>query len=638
VVDDAIVVVEGAAHNIERGMSGHDAAIAAMNTLLAPIIGITLVLMSVFLPAAFMPGLTGRMYAQFALVIAATALLSAINAVTLKPTQSALWLRPSVPEERRNFFYRGFNAVYNRVERGYAALIGYMVSRAGFTAAIAFIIIALAGWGLARIPTGFLPIEDQGYLLVAVQLPDGASLERTQTTLGQISTIARADPAVDHVVTIAGVSPLDNSAVLANACVAYVVLKDWSKRADLQVLFPRLAGQLGTVDTANVLVVPPPPIQGIGNDAGFTMQVELRDGGTDFAKLQSVTNAIVANARSQSALQMVSTTFRAVAPQIRVDVDRVKAETLHVSVDQVFATLSTYFGSTYVEQFNKFGRVFQVYAQADAPFRLRPRDIENLYVRNQQGNMIPLGTLVKLTPIVGPPLITLYNLYPSATVIGLPATGFSSGQALRLMEEDAARTLPPGATTEWTAMSYQEKVVGNQMYFVFAMALLLVYLVLAGQYESWYAPLSILLSVPLALVGPVLVLLALRMDNNLYTQIGIILLIALSAKNAILIVDVARDRRLHENKSIIEAAVEAARARFRPIIMTSFAFILGVAPLVIASGAGASARKSIGITVFSGMIASTCLAVLFAPSIFVIVQRFEEWLSSRKHPRIQPAE
>ena len=638
VVDDAIVVVEGAAHNIERGMNGHDAAIAAMNTLLAPIIGITLVLMSVFLPAAFMPGLTGRMYAQFALVIAATALLSAINAVTLKPTQSALWLRPSVPEERRNFFYRGFNAVYNRVERGYAALIGYMVSRAGFTAAIAFIIIALAGWGLARIPTGFLPIEDQGYLLVAVQLPDGASLERTQTTLGQISTIARADPAVDHVVTIAGVSPLDNSAVLANAGVAYVVLKDWSKRADLQVLFPRLAGQLGTVDTANVLVVPPPPIQGIGNDAGFTMQVELRDGGTDFAKLQSVTNAIVANARSQSALQMVSTTFRAVAPQIRVDVDRVKAETLHVSVDQVFATLSTYFGSTYVEQFNKFGRVFQVYAQADAPFRLRPRDIENLYVRNQQGNMIPLGTLVKLTPIVGPPLITLYNLYPSATVIGLPATGFSSGQALRLMEEDAARTLPPGATTEWTAMSYQEKVVGNQMYFVFAMALLLVYLVLAGQYESWYAPLSILLSVPLALVGPVLVLLALRMDNNLYTQIGIILLIALSAKNAILIVDVARDRRLHENKSIIEAAVEAARARFRPIIMTSFAFILGVAPLVIASGAGASARKSIGITVFSGMIASTCLAVLFAPSIFVIVQRFEEWLSSRKHPRIQPAE
>jgi len=637
VVDDAIVVVEGAAHNVERGMSGHDAAIAAMNTLLGPIIGITLVLMSVFLPAAFMPGLTGRMYAQFALVIAATALLSAINAVTLKPTQSALWLRPPIPEERRNFFYRGFNAVYGRIERGYAALIHRMVSHAGLMATIAFVIIALAGWGLARVPTGFLPIEDQGYLLVAVQLPDGASLERTQTTLGQISTIARADPAVNHVVSIAGVSALDNSAVLANAGVAYVVLKDWSERANLLVLFGRLSKALSTVD-ASVLVVPPPPIQGIGNDGGFTMQVELRDGSTDFAKLQSVTDAIVANAQSQSAIQLASTTFRAVAPQIRIDVDRVKAETVHVSIDQVFATLSTYLGSTYVEQFNKFGRVFQVYAQADAPFRLRPRDIDNLYVRNQQGNMIPLGTLVALTPIVGPPLITLYNLYPSATIIGLPAAGFSSGEVLRLMEENAARTLPPGATTEWTAMSYQEKVVGHQMYFVFAMALLLVYLVLAGQYESWYAPLSIIFSVPLALVGPVLVLSALRIDNNLYTQIGIILLIALSAKNAILIVDVARDRRLHENKSIIEAAVDAARARFRPIIMTSFAFILGVAPLVVASGAGASARKSIGITVFSGMIASTCLAVLFAPSIFVVVQRFEEWRSSRKHPRIQPAE
>jgi hydrophobic/amphiphilic exporter-1 (mainly G- bacteria), HAE1 family len=637
VVDDAIVVVEGAAHNVERGMSGHDAAIAAMNTLLGPIIGITLVLMSVFLPAAFMPGLTGRMYAQFALVIAATALLSAINAVTLKPTQAALWLRPAVPNEQRNVFYRGFNAAYGRVERGYAGLIQRMVSRAGLMTAIAFVIIALAGWGLARVPTGFLPIEDQGYLVVAVQLPDGAALERTQQTLGKVSTLARADPAVDHVVTIAGVSALDNSAVLANAGVAYVVLKDWSKRPNLLVLYPRIVGELKGID-ASVLVVPPPPIQGIGNAGGFSMQVELRDGSSDFAKLQSISDAVVANGQAQSALQEVSTTFRAVAPQFRVDVDRVKAETVHVSVDQVFATLATYFGSTYVEQFNKFGRVFQVFAQADAPFRLRLRDIDNLYVRNQQGNMIPLGTLVSVTPTVGPPLITLYNLYPSATVIGLPAQGFSSGEALQLMDENAARTLPPGAAAEWTAMSYQEKVVGHQMYFVFAMALLLVYLVLAAQYESWYAPLSIIFSVPLALVGPVVVLLALRIDNNLYTQIGIILLIALSAKNAILIVDVARDRRLNENKSIVEAAVEAARSRFRPIVMTSFAFILGVAPLVVASGAGASARASIGTTVFSGMIASTCLAVLFAPSIFVIVQRFEEWRSALKHPRIQPAE
>jgi hydrophobic/amphiphilic exporter-1 (mainly G- bacteria), HAE1 family len=638
VVDDAIIVVEGAAHNVERGMSGHDAAIAAMNTLLGPIIGITLVLMSVFLPAAFIPGLTGRMYAQFALVIAATALLSAINAVTLKPTQSALWLRPPVPESQRNFFYRGFNAAYARVEHAYAGLMQRMVNHAGVMTAIAFIIIAAAGWGLARIPTGFLPIEDQGYLLVAVQLPDGASLERTQKALSEVSTIAHADDAVDHVVTIAGISALDNSAVLANAGVAYVVLKDWSERANLLKLFPRLSKAFDTIEEAQVLMFPPPPIQGIGNAGGFAMQIELRDGSADFAKLQSVTSAIVGNAQSQSALQHVSTTFRATAPMVRLDVDRAKAQTVHVSVDQVFNTLATYFGSTYVQQFNKFGRVFQVYVQADAAFRLRARDIDNLWVRNQEGNMIPLGTLVTMTPTVGPPLISLYNLYPSSSVLGLPSQGFSSGEALKLMEQNAASTLPPGANIEWTGMSYQEKIVGHQMYFVFAMALLLVYLVLAGQYESWYAPLSIIFAVPLALVGPVLALQALRIDNNLYTQIGIILLIALSAKNAILIVDVARELRLNENKSITEAAVEAARARFRPIIMTSFAFILGVAPLVVATGAGASARASIGIAVFSGMIASTCLAVLFAPSIFVVVQRFEERLSARKHPRIQPAE
>jgi hydrophobic/amphiphilic exporter-1 (mainly G- bacteria), HAE1 family len=637
VVDDAIIVVEAAAHNVERGMSGHDAAIAAMNTLLRPIIGITLVLMSVFLPAAFMPGLTGRMYAQFALVIAATALLSAINAVTLKPTQAALWLRPPAPEERRSAFHRGFNAVYGRIEHAYAELVRHMARHAGVMTIIAFIIIAFAGWGLARLPTGFLPTEDQGYVLVAVQLPDGASLDRTQNALDEVAKIARPDPAVEHVVTIAGVSALDNNAVLANAGVAYVVFKDWSERPDLRVLYPRLSAALNAID-ARALVVPPPPIQGIGNAGGFNMQVQLRDGSTDFAKLQSVTNTIVTNAQAQSALQRVSTTFRAVAPQVRVDVDRVKAETVHVSLDQVFATLSTYFGSTYVEQFNKFGRVFQVYVQADAGFRVRPRDIENLYVRNDQGSMIPLGTLVSLTPVVGPPLISLFNLYPAASVIGLPAAGFSSGQALRLMEEDAAKTLPQGMATEWTDMSYQEKIVGYQMYFVFAMALLLVYLVLAGQYESWYAPLSIVFSVPLALVGPVLMISALRVDNNLYTQIGIILLIALSAKNAILIVDVARDRRLHDNKSLVDAAVEAARMRFRPIVMTSFAFIFSVVPLVLATGAGASARASIGISVFSGMIASTCLAVLFAPSIFVVVQRFEEWRSARKHPRIQPAE
>jgi hydrophobic/amphiphilic exporter-1 (mainly G- bacteria), HAE1 family len=638
VVDDAIVVVEGAAHNIEQGLSGHDAAIKAMNELLGPIIGITLVLMSVFLPAAFLPGLTGRMYAQFALVIAATALLSAVNAVTLKPTQSAMWLRAPVPMDQRNVFYRGFNSIYGRLELKYEGLISRMASHAGLMTIVAFAIMAIAFLGLARIPTGFLPIEDQGYLIAAVQLPDGAALARTKAAMDQVSAIASKDDSVADVIAISGISVLDNSAVLANAGVAYIVLKDWSKRDGLPKVLPRLSQALGAVDVARVIVLPPPPIQGIGNAGGFSMQVELRNGSTDLAKLQSITSAIVANARSQTALQRVSTSFRAIAPQLRIDVDRVKAQTLHVSVDQVFSTLATYLGSTYVAQFNKFGRVFQVYAQADAEFRLRPQDIENLWVRNQQGNMIPLGTVIKVEPIVGAPLISLYNLYPSSTITGLPAAGFSSGQALGLMEQNAAATLPTGTGTDWTAMSYQEKIVGSQMYFVFAMAMLLVYLVLAGQYESWYSPLAVILSVPLALTGPVLVLEMLRIDNNLYTQIGIILLIALSAKNAILIVEVAREHRVRDGKSIINSAVDGARARFRPILMTSFSFILGVFPLVVASGAGASARKSIGITVFSGMLASTCLAVLFVPSLFVVIQRFEEWRASHKAPRIQPAE
>jgi HAE1 family hydrophobic/amphiphilic exporter-1 len=633
VVDDAIVVVEGAAHNIERGMSGHDAAISAMNALFAPIIGITLVLISVFLPAAFLPGMTGRIYAQFALVIAATALLSAINAATLKPTQCALWLRRPVPPEQRNWFYRGFNAVYARLERGYAGLIGRMVAHSNLSVIVALILIGIGGYGLSRVPTGFIPIEDQGYLLAAVQLPDGASLNRTQRVLDQVSEISGKTPGVDQVISIAGVSALDNSSSLANAGIVYLMLKDWSARGageDLRSLVVGLNQKLETIPEGRIIVLPPPPIQGIGNAAGFAMQVELRDGNADFGKLQAITNAVVANAQTQSALQRVSSPFRSMVPQFDIEIDRVKTQTMHVTTDQVFSTLAAYLGSSYVNQFNKFGRTFQVYAQADAEFRLTPRDIENLMVRNQQGDMIPLGTLATITPAVGPSLISLYNLYPSSTIIGLPAQGYSSGQAMALMEQIADKTLPPGTGYEWTAMSYQEKTVGNQIYYVFGLALLLVYLVLAGQYESWYAPIAVILAVPLSLLGPMAVLTGLRIENNLYTQIGLILLIALSAKNAILIVEVALELHVRDREPLLESAVEAARARFRPILMTSFAFILGVVPLVVASGAGASARKSIGITVFSGMIASTCLAVLFVPTFFVVVQRFENWLAERR--------
>jgi HAE1 family hydrophobic/amphiphilic exporter-1 len=640
VVDDAIVIVEGVAHHIERGLSPHDASIKAMDELFGPIIGITLVLMSVFIPAAFMPGLTGRMYAQFALVIAATALLSAINAATLKPTQAALWMRAPVPPEQRNIVYRTFNHGYGYVERGYVRLIGRMASASVVSVVIALLIVAGALYGLTRVAAGFIPIEDQGYLVVAAQLPDGASLERTQKAMDEVARIAKNTPGVDQVVTVAGISPLDNSASLANAGVAYVTLKPWSERGkgqDLLSLFLGMNRAMGDVLDARVLVVPPPPIQGVGNASGFTMQIELRDGSFDFTKLQNLTNAIVEAGSSQSSFQRVMTTFRSDAPQYRIDVDRVKAQTLHVNVDQVFSTIQTFMGSTYVVQFNKFGRTFQAYVQADAQFRLRPEDVANLSVRNSRGENVPIGTLAEMVPTTGPPLISLYNLYPTSTVIGIPVQGVSSGEGMALMEQIAARTLPPGTGYEWSALSYQEKLVGNQMYLVFGLGLLLVYLVLAGQYESWYAPLSIVLSVPLALVGPASVLLALKIDANLYVQIGLILLIALSAKNAILIVEVARERRIREGHPIVQSAVEAARARFRPILMTSIAFILSVVPLVIATGAGASARKSIGITVFTGMIASTCLAVLFVPSLFVIVQRFEEWTKARKgKPAAEP--
>ena len=638
VVDDAIVVVEGAAKHIERGKLPKQASIDAMSELLGPIIGITLVLMSVFLPPAFMPGITGQMYRQFALVIAVTAVISALNAATLKPTQCALWLRPHDPNRKKNFFFRWFNSVYEPTERFYVGLIRRMVQRSGIMVAIALGLAGLAGWGLSKIPTGFIPTEDQGYVMIAVQLPDGASLERTERVMDRVTQIALSTPGAASVVAIGGISALDNSASLANAGIMYLTLKDWSERKhgeDLKSIYLGLTKKLAEIQDASTLVLVPPPIQGLGLSGGFQMQLELTDGSYDFARLQEAGDAVVAAAKSDPVIQAAFTPFRAQVPQISITVDRSQAETLNVAVGDVFDALQSYLGSSYINLFTRFGHNFMVFAQAEGKRRLTAEDIKQYYVRSQSGQMVPLGTVADIKSTRGPALISLYNLFPTATINGSAAAAFSSGQGLDAMQKITDRTLGPGLEYEWTAMSYQEKLVGSSTYFIFALAILLVYFVLAGQYESWITPGAVILAVPLALLGTVCALRGLGLANNIYTQIGLVLLIALSAKNGILIVEMAREGRA-AGKSILEAAVEAAHTRFRPILMTSFVFILGVLPLVLATGAGASARKSLGIAVSSGMLASTCLAVLFVPSFYVVLQRIAERMGAKAPKAPEP--
>ncbi len=626
VVDDAIVVVEGAAQHLERGKTAKQASMDAMRELFGPIMGVTLVLMSVFLPPAFMPGITGQMYRQFALVIAATAIISAINAATLKPAQCALWLRPLDRRRRKNIFFRGFNVIYERLEKLYGRLIRRMVQQSGWMAVMGLILIALAGWGLTRIPTGFIPTEDQGYVMVTAQLPDGASLERTEQVMDRLAQICQEHPAVERTIAIGGVSPLDGNASLANAGIIYLMLKDWSQRGkgdDLRAIFNNLSARLAAFQGAKTMVLVPPPIQGLGLSGGFQMQVELTDGSYDFARLQAVADAIVAQAKASPVIKLALTPLRASVPQVAIEVNRTRAETLGLSVGDVHDTVQTYLGSSFANFFTRFGHNYMVYVQADAPFRRETGSLDNYYVRGADGQMVPLGSVASIKPTQGPALITLYNLFPSATINGAANDAFSSGQALQTMAGIAAKILPAGMSYEWTAMSYQEKLVGNSTYFIFALAILLVYLVLSGQYESWTTPAAVILAVPLALLGTVGALLALGVANNLYVQIGLVLLIALSAKNAILIVEHAREGRA-AGKSIVEATLEASQARFRPILMTSFTFILGVLPLVLAHGAGASARKSLGLAVATGMLASTCLAVLFVPAFFIVLQRWQE--------------
>ena len=631
VVDDAIIVVEGAAHHLEQGKSAHDAAILAMAELFGPIIGITMVLISVFLPASFMSGITGQLYRQFALVIAATAVISAINAATLKPTQCALWMRP--PSKKKNAFFRGFNWLYDRVERVYTAIVGFMVRHAAIMMILFVGLISVTFWGFSSLPTGFLPTEDQGYCIVSVQLPGAASQARTHEVVEKINEILKDTPGVADWLAFGGMSILDN-ANLSNAAAVFIIYKDWAERGE-ELSQDKIVGSLqrrfAAIKEALIFVVIPPAIQGLGQAGGFQMVVQDR-GDLGSAQLEAATYQLIQAGRSQSGLAGLNTTYSASTPQIFLDVDRTQAKAYDVPLSSLFNTLQAYLGSAYVNDFNKFGRVYQVRVQADAPYRLKADDVKRLEVRNSLGQMVPLGSLIQIRDLVGPQIVTRYNLYEASSVYGAAASGFSSGEALNLMEEVANAKLPSSMGFEWTNMSYQEKKVGNEAYYIFALAVLLVYFVLAAQYESWAAPAGVILVVPLALLGTFLAVSSRNMDNNVYTQIGVVLLIALASKNAILIVEFARE--LHsKGKGILESAVEASRLRFRPILMTSFAFILGVVPLLTASGAGAASQRAVGTAVFGGMLASTLLAVLFVPVFYVVIQSLVEW----RHKPAAPA-
>ena len=636
VVDDAIVIVENAVHHIDIGkLNPRDATIKAMSEVIGPVMGITLVLMAVFLPTAFLGGITGQLYRQFALTIAATAVISAINAVTLKPAQCAVYLRPS--STKKNWFYRGFNYIYGGFEAAYTSIVRVAVRQTAIVMLLFLGLVALTGWWFVRLPTGFVPTEDQGYAIIAIQLPDAASQERTRGVTRQVNAILKETPGIRSWFLLGGMSLLDSS-VTSNAATMFITFTPFEERSarpelSQEAILGSLMGRFQSVREALVLAFPPPGIRGLGVAGGFEMKIEDR-GGVGLSEIQQVVGEMVDAANGQSSLAQVQSTFRAGVPQIYVDVDRVKAKTLGVPLDSIFSTMQAALGSAYVNDFNKFGKTYQVRVQADEQFRLQPEDIRRLEVRNQKGQMIPLGTLASIRRTLGPHIVPRYNLYPSATINGAAAPGISSGQALSLMELLAATKLPQSMSYEWTGMSFQEKRVGSQAMYVFALGVLMVYLVLAGQYESWLMPAAVIMVVPLALLGTVVAVSVRGMDNNIYTQIGIVLIIALASKNAILIVEFARELRQH-GRSINDAAIEAAKLRFRPILMTSFAFILGIVPLVNATGAGAASRQALGTAVMGGMIAATVLAVFFVPVFYVLMQRLSEW----RHPlETKPAE
>ncbi len=625
VVDDAIVVVEAVQHHIEHGLSPVDATRKAMKEVSGPVVAIALILCAVFVPVAFMGGVTGRLYQQFAITIAVSVIFSAINALTLSPALSALLLRKPTPGRGPvAWFFKKFNAFFDWIIERYGKIVGGLTRKATFS--MLLLVIVCGGiWGLGKIvPGGFIPDEDKGYMFVAIELPEGASLQRSDEVLKQVEQIVNNTHGVRSALALSGMNILNNLNV-PNAALMFIGLEDWEERSTPELHAKAIAAEwnkkFATIPGARIFAFGPPALPGYGNVSGFTMQLQDRSGGsTD--QLAAMVTQVQAAAAKRPEIGRVSTTFNPATPQVKVELDREKARTLGVPVDSVFQTLQAYLSGLYVNDFVKFGRVYKVFLQAEPEFTNAPDDIGKFWVRNNDGGMVPLSTLVNVSKTSGPNFATRFNLYLSAEMMGAPAPGYSSAQALKAMEEVMA-TMPSNVGYEWSGLTLQEKKSEGQAGLIFGMAIIFVFLLLAAQYESWSLPFAVLLSVPTVILGTMVGLLLRNFEMNVYAQVGLIMLIGLAAKNAILIVEFAKMKR-DEGMPTLQAALEGAKLRLRPILMTSFAFILGCVPLMLATGSGAASRSTMGTGVVFGMTISTIIGLFLIPVCYVFVQKFAD--------------
>jgi HAE1 family hydrophobic/amphiphilic exporter-1 len=643
VVDDAIVVVEAVMHHIEHGLSPKDATLKAMEEVSGPVVAIALILAAVFVPVAFMGGITGRLYQQFAVTIAISVLFSAFNALTLSPALAAKLLKPAGGKKSPlDFFYRRFNAVFERFTGGYLSFTGILARKLGRTMLAFPVMILLIVVLFGAVPAGFVPEEDNGYFLIITQLPDASSLERTDAVCKKVEAILSELHGVDNYTSVVGMAITTNT-VSSNVGSLFVSLKPWHDRHGKEERsFEMIAGLnarfANEIPEAVVFAVGPPAIQGLGTGAGFTFMLQDRSGNTP-QDLAAQTAAFMEAARKRPEIGTINTLYRASVPQVFADIDSDKVLKQAVSIADVNTTLGSLLGAYYINDFNRFGRVYKVYLSAEADRRNETWDLGQFFVRSSGGAMVPLSSVLATAPVAGPEYTNRFNLYRTAEISGTPAPGYSSTQALDALEEVALEVLPSGWAYEWANMSYQERKAGGQGAIVFGFALFFVFLILAAQYESWSLPMSVLLGTPFAVLGGMLGLWLARFTsdgyvNDVFAQIGFVTLIGLSAKNAILIVEFAKVS-VEKGTDAMEAALEAAKLRLRPILMTSFAFILGVVPLVRAAGAGAESRKVMGMAVFSGLLVATMLGILLIPVLFIAV---EKYLVRRKHVPAAAAE